>query len=133
MQNDEARRLRQEWGTKPCLHPSIESEFFLGTRTGEFNCSTCGQEFVTRKEWEQAKMAREQKMRTYQELAECLARYQHQLEESEQRLQWNTTQKDPDLRLALEKDQLVLAERIALLTWIAGFSESDGYTKVEPR
>ena len=112
--------------------PQLKASFFLATRTGEFNCSTCGYKFVTRQEWEQAKTALEQQIRTYQDLAVCLARYQHQLEAIQQRLQWNATQQDADLLLAFEKDEHTLRERIALLTWITGFSEDDGPSRTLP-
>jgi len=42
MQFDEAQRLRKEWGNKPCDHPTIEKEFYLGTGTGDYVCTKCG-------------------------------------------------------------------------------------------
>lgn len=52
MQHEEGMRLRKQWGSKPCNHPDIASEFYLGTRTGEYLCTTCGKEFSSRAEWE---------------------------------------------------------------------------------
>lgn len=45
IQMDEARRLEEKWaakGSPPCSHPSTEKELYLGTRTGDKVCTTCG-------------------------------------------------------------------------------------------
>ena len=42
MQMDKAARLREEWGNKPCDHPSTEREYYLGAHTGDDVCSVCG-------------------------------------------------------------------------------------------
>lgn len=34
MQMDEASERRKEWGDKPCDHPQVVKEYFLGTNTG---------------------------------------------------------------------------------------------------
>lgn len=47
MQNSAARELREEWevkGNKPCTHPHIEKEYYLGAQTGDYVCTTCGYE-----------------------------------------------------------------------------------------
>jgi hypothetical protein len=47
MQNSDARELQKEWkekGNKPCSHPQIEKEYYLGTQTGDYVCTTCGYE-----------------------------------------------------------------------------------------
>jgi hypothetical protein len=49
MQNDEARKIREEWGGKPCDHPELEKEYYLGADTKDYVCTTCGSDF-TRKE-----------------------------------------------------------------------------------
>jgi transcription initiation factor TFIIIB Brf1 subunit/transcription initiation factor TFIIB len=42
MQMDEAARLREKWGDKPCSHPKIMKEYYLGSQTGDKVCTTCG-------------------------------------------------------------------------------------------
>lgn len=37
-----AARLRREWGDKPCDHPQIEKEYYLGSDTGDYVCIRCG-------------------------------------------------------------------------------------------
>lgn len=51
MQFDKAKNLREEWGNKPCDHPSLEKEYYLGADTSDYVCSTCGATF-TRQEKE---------------------------------------------------------------------------------
>lgn len=38
---------REIWGTKPCRHPTIEAEFFMGQNTGKTVCTICGALFLT--------------------------------------------------------------------------------------
>lgn len=48
MQTSEAEQLQKEWaakGSPPCDHPSLEREFYLGSRTGDKVCRTCGKIF----------------------------------------------------------------------------------------
>lgn len=42
MQMDEAERLRETWGNKPCDHPNITKEYYLGAQTGDYVCTKCG-------------------------------------------------------------------------------------------
>lgn len=46
MQHLDAKKLREEWGNKPCEHPHLEKEYYLGSDTMDFVCSTCGEEFT---------------------------------------------------------------------------------------
>lgn len=46
MQHDKAKRLREKWGGKPCNHPSFEKEYYLGSDTMDFVCTTCGETFT---------------------------------------------------------------------------------------
>jgi len=46
MQYKDAKRLREEWGKRVCNHPSLEKEYYLGTDTMDFICSTCGETFT---------------------------------------------------------------------------------------
>lgn len=43
MQMNEAMQVSKEWGNKPCDHPSVEKEYHLGTQTGDYVCTQCGQ------------------------------------------------------------------------------------------
>jgi hypothetical protein len=38
---------REAWGTKPCRHPVIESEYFMGQNTGKTVCTVCGKLFLS--------------------------------------------------------------------------------------
>jgi hypothetical protein len=56
MQSSEAEALRNSWGDKPCDHPNIDKEYYLGAQTGDFNCVQCGATFFSRAEWEAARV-----------------------------------------------------------------------------
>lgn len=43
MQMNEAMKLREAWGDKPCNHPDLDKEYELGTATGDYVCTQCGQ------------------------------------------------------------------------------------------
>jgi len=43
MQTDEAMALQRAWGDKPCSHPHLVKEFYLGSPTGDYVCTTCGE------------------------------------------------------------------------------------------
>jgi len=60
MQFDKAKSLREEWGNKPCDHASFEKEYYLGTDTSDYVCSTCGETFTRqeKQEIEEVKMKR---------------------------------------------------------------------------
>jgi hypothetical protein len=52
MQMDDALRLRTAWiekGNPPCDHPHVDKEYYLGSSTGDWVCTTCGRE-VDRKQ-----------------------------------------------------------------------------------
>lgn len=43
MQAEEALRLREEWGNKPCDHPGpLSKEYYLSAATGDYVCTICG-------------------------------------------------------------------------------------------
>jgi len=46
MQTDKAKQLREDWGDKPCDHPSIVKEYYLGTHTMDYVCTVCGAELT---------------------------------------------------------------------------------------
>ncbi|MCL2484373.1 MAG: hypothetical protein FWD89_04795 [Firmicutes bacterium] len=45
MQVREAMALQKAWGDKPCSHPRFEKEYNLGSQTGDYVCTTCGESF----------------------------------------------------------------------------------------
>ncbi|MGF9740073.1 hypothetical protein ABEX38_21935 [Priestia megaterium] len=42
MQYDEGLELQKAWGDKPCSHPVVVKEYYLGSSTGDRICTTCG-------------------------------------------------------------------------------------------
>ena len=42
---DEAARLREAWGGKPCPHPKLVKEYHLSMQTGDYACIQCGESF----------------------------------------------------------------------------------------
>ncbi len=42
MQMRQAAALRVAWGNRPCIHPSTEREYDLGSHTGDQVCTQCG-------------------------------------------------------------------------------------------
>jgi hypothetical protein len=42
MQSKTALQLKKSWGNKPCEHPEIEKEYYLGSATGDYICIQCG-------------------------------------------------------------------------------------------
>ncbi len=40
-----AKKVREEWGNKPCDHPEIEKEYYADTHTLDYVCKQCGKEF----------------------------------------------------------------------------------------
>lgn len=65
---DEAKKLRKEWGSKPCDHPHFEKECYpataetgyVPTKTGDWICTQCGEDF-TKEEKEAIEEARKNK------------------------------------------------------------------------
>lgn len=43
MQMDEAARLRKNWNGDPCPHSNLEKEYELGSATGDYICTRCGE------------------------------------------------------------------------------------------
>ena len=48
MQAKRASALREQWGDKPCDHPTLAREYDQGERTGNYACTTCGAVFTFR-------------------------------------------------------------------------------------
>jgi hypothetical protein len=44
------KEMRAEWGDKPCDHPRIVQERFLGMTTGAQACTVCGRDVKLRSE-----------------------------------------------------------------------------------
>jgi len=42
VQKKRATALKQEWGDKPCPHPTLAKEYDAGERTGNYVCTQCG-------------------------------------------------------------------------------------------
>jgi len=40
------QKVRDEWGLKPCEHPSFEKIFYTGAFLTVYCCSACGKEFT---------------------------------------------------------------------------------------
>lgn len=41
-----AKKIREEWGNKPCDHPKFEKEYYADTHTMDYVCKQCGAEFT---------------------------------------------------------------------------------------
>ena len=46
MEMEKAAELRESWGKKPCDHPDLDKERYLGGDTGDYVCRRCGAEFT---------------------------------------------------------------------------------------
>lgn len=43
MQNKEFSELRKMWGGGKCDHTNLAKEYYLGTSTGDYCCTACGE------------------------------------------------------------------------------------------
>ncbi len=41
-----AQKLKEEWGDKPCDHPVLEKEYYVGAFLINYVCTSCGREFT---------------------------------------------------------------------------------------
>jgi hypothetical protein len=57
MQFDRAQELRKLWGDKPCNHPEVDKEYYLGAQTGDLVCTQCGSTFLSYEEVEASRNA----------------------------------------------------------------------------
>lgn len=46
MEYVDALKLKEEWGDKPCDHPVLVKEKYVGTFLVTWVCTTCGREFT---------------------------------------------------------------------------------------
>ena len=41
-----AQKVKVSWGNKPCDHPRLEKEYYVGAYLVNWVCTTCGKEFT---------------------------------------------------------------------------------------
>jgi hypothetical protein len=46
MEYNEAQKVKELWGDKPCDHPHLEREFYVGAFLLNYVCTRCGKEFT---------------------------------------------------------------------------------------
>jgi len=46
MEYNQALKLKEKWGNKPCDHPGFEKLYYTGAFLVTYVCSTCGAEFT---------------------------------------------------------------------------------------
>ena len=46
MEYYEAQKLKNEWGAKPCDHPKLVKEYYVGAFLINYVCIRCGREFT---------------------------------------------------------------------------------------
>lgn len=39
------QKLKESWGNKPCDHPKLEKEYYVGAFLINYVCTRCGKEF----------------------------------------------------------------------------------------
>lgn len=47
-----AQRLKDSWGNKPCDHPHLEKEYYVGAFLINYVCTHCGKEFTIARKFE---------------------------------------------------------------------------------
>lgn len=62
MQYNRAGEIKTNWGDKPCNHPNIEKEYYLGAQTGDVMCSQCGKGFCSKEQWEKERNTNKDKI-----------------------------------------------------------------------
>ena len=46
MDYEKAMKLKENWGNKPCPHPSFQKEYYRSSQTGDYVCLQCGETFT---------------------------------------------------------------------------------------
>jgi hypothetical protein len=41
-----AQKIKELWGEKPCDHPHLEKEYYVGAFLVNYVCTQCGKEFT---------------------------------------------------------------------------------------
>jgi transposase-like protein len=47
-----AQKVKESWGNKPCNHPHIEKEYYVGAFLINYVCTQCGKEFTVAQKFE---------------------------------------------------------------------------------
>jgi hypothetical protein len=47
-----AQKIKDSWGNKPCDHPKLEKEYYVGAFLINYVCIQCGKEFTIAKKME---------------------------------------------------------------------------------
>jgi hypothetical protein len=53
MQYKDAMELQKVGRGRNCEHPDISKEYYLGTHTGDYVCTSCGYAFDSRSTWDE--------------------------------------------------------------------------------
>lgn len=46
MEYNDAQKVRDAWGNKPCNHPHFEKEYYVGACLINWVCTQCGKQFT---------------------------------------------------------------------------------------
>jgi hypothetical protein len=60
MEYTEVQSLRDSWGKKPCDHPRLEKEYYVGAFLINYVCTQCGKEFTIAQKLEMYELRKEQ-------------------------------------------------------------------------
>jgi hypothetical protein len=47
-----AQKVKDSWGKKPCDHPHLEKEYYVGAFLINYVCTQCGKEFTIAQKFE---------------------------------------------------------------------------------
>jgi len=47
-----AQKVKDSWGKKPCDHPTLEKEYYVGAFLINYVCTQCGKEFTIAQKFE---------------------------------------------------------------------------------
>ena len=56
MEYNDAQKVKESWGDKPCDHPHIEKEYYVGAFLINYVCTQCGKEFTIAQKLEMDKL-----------------------------------------------------------------------------
>jgi len=56
MEYYQAQKLKEDWGKKPCDHPSLEKLYYTGAFLINYSCTQCGADFSIAQKLEMDKM-----------------------------------------------------------------------------
>jgi len=67
MEYNDAIKLREVWGKRPCSHPRLEKLYYAGAFLVSYVCIKCGEEFTIAQKMEMDELRRQQiKTTTYE-------------------------------------------------------------------